>query len=103
MTTSYSSSGVFSSPTTQCWTFMFVAGHVKSKEGISDLTPDLADRWRHLAELHAAPRWLWRAKRGSRSDNRISSVCQQPRQMLLTTRLSFAFSSSRADSDKDLV
>jgi hypothetical protein len=58
MTTSYSSSGVFSSPTTQCWTIAFVAGQVKSKKGISNLTPDLADRWRHLVELHAALRWL---------------------------------------------
>jgi hypothetical protein len=97
MTTSYSLSGAFSSPTTQCWTFTFVAGQVKSKEGISNLI--IADRWRHLAELHAAPRWLWRAKRGSRSENQISSVGQQPRQMLLTTRLSFAFSSSRSDKD----
>jgi hypothetical protein len=72
MITSYSSSGVFSSPTIQCWTFKFVAGQVKSKEGISNLNPDFADRWRHLAELHAA-RWLGRAKLGSRSDNRISS------------------------------
>ena len=24
-------------------------------------TPDLADRWRHLAEIHAAPAWLWSA------------------------------------------
>jgi hypothetical protein len=88
MTTSYSSSFVFSSPTTQCWTFKFVAGQVKSKEGISNLNPDFADRWRHLVELHAAPRWLERGKRGQRSDNRISSGGQQRRQMLLTTRLS---------------
>jgi hypothetical protein len=58
MTTSYWPSGVFSSPTTQCWTFKFVAGQVKSKEGISNLNPDFADRWRHLVEIHAAPRWL---------------------------------------------
>ena len=50
---SYSSSGVFSSPTTQCWTFKFVAGQVKTSEGMSNLNPDLADRWRSLAELHA--------------------------------------------------
>jgi hypothetical protein len=24
-------------------------------------TPDLADCWRHLAEIHAAPAWLWPA------------------------------------------
>jgi len=53
MTTSYSSSGVFSAPTTQCWTFKFVAGQVKTSEGMSNLNPDLADRWRSLAELHA--------------------------------------------------
>ena len=38
-------------------------------------------------------------ERGSRSDNRISSGGQQPRQMLLTTRFIFAFSSSRSDKD----
>jgi hypothetical protein len=27
---------------------MFVAGQMKSKEGISNLNPDFADRWRHL-------------------------------------------------------
>jgi hypothetical protein len=27
--------------------------------------PDLADRWRNLAEIHAAPRWLWRHLVGS--------------------------------------
>lgn len=26
---------------------------------------DLADRWRHLAEIHAAPRWLWKALVGA--------------------------------------
>jgi hypothetical protein len=35
---------------------------VRLEEGISNLNPDFADRWRHLVELHAAPRWLWRGE-----------------------------------------
>jgi hypothetical protein len=36
------------------------AARVASETHVS-LTDDVMDRWRHLAEIHAAPPWIWHA------------------------------------------
>jgi hypothetical protein len=38
-----------------------MAAKVAEECSTTRVVTDLAHRWRHLAEIHAAPRWLWHA------------------------------------------